>query len=127
VTRFVLTPATLPRILAAVSNSPPGAVITIREGDTRTLDQNAALWARLGDVAAQVEWYGKRLSADDWKCVFSAALKRSQVVPGLDGGFVVVGQSTSRMSKREFSDMLELITAFGACHGVKWSDSREEL
>lgn len=110
------------RAIDAVRNAPIGSAVTIREGDSRSLAQNDCLWGKLADVAAQVEWYGKHLSPDDWKCVFSSALKKSQVVPGIDGGFVVVGQSTSRMSKREFSDMLELINAFGAEHGVRWSD-----
>ena len=31
-------------------------------------------------------------------------------------------QSTSKMSKREFSDMLEIVYAFGADKGVVFSD-----
>jgi hypothetical protein len=37
------------------------------------------------------------------------------VVPNLEGtGFVALGLSTSKMSKREFSDLLELVNAFAA-------------
>ena len=36
------------------------------------------------------------------------------VVPGMEGGFVVLGSKTSHMSKRELSDLIELIYAFGA-------------
>ena len=64
---------------------------------------------------------------DEWKDVFSAALKKQKVVPGLDGGFVVCGQSTSRMSKREFSDLVELIYAFGAERGVVFSGQSERM
>jgi hypothetical protein len=32
------------------------------------------------------------------------------------------GISTSKMSKQRFSDLLEIINAFGAEQGVKWSD-----
>jgi hypothetical protein len=88
----------------------------------RNLDQNAKLWAMLTDVASQVEWYGQKLSKDEWKCVFSASLHQQKVVPGLDTGFVVMAQSTSRMSVADFSEMIELITAFGTQHGVKWRD-----
>ncbi|WP_323162720.1 recombination protein NinB [Pseudomonas fulva] len=42
-------------------------------------------------------------------------------MPGLDGGFVVCGQSTSRMTKGEMSEMQELMAAFGAERGVKFS------
>ena len=88
----------------------------------RTLDQNALLWAVLSDVSRQVEWYGQRLTKEEGKDIFTAALKRQQVVPGIDGGFVVLGASTSRMRKQEFSELIELIYAFGAEHGVEWSE-----
>lgn len=88
----------------------------------RTVDQNRLLWAVLTDVSRQVEWHGQRLTKENWKDVFTAALKRQQVVPGIDGGFVVLGTSTSRMSKQEFSELIELIYAFGAEHGVEWSE-----
>lgn len=85
----------------------------------RTTEQNAALWAALSDVSQQVEWYGKRLTPEDWKHVFTASLRKLEVVPNIDGtGFVALGMSTSRMSKREFSELLELVHAFGAERGV---------
>lgn len=109
------------RAIEAVKCAPDGYVVEVKEA-TRTLDQNALLWATLTDVAEQVEWYGRKLTPDEWKDVFSASLKRAQVVPGLDGGFVVLGQRTSSMTKRDFSDLCELIFAFGAEHDVKWTD-----
>ena len=109
-------------ILAA----PEGYVVTLAE-PTRTLDQNSLLWPLLTEVSKQVDWYGNKLTADEWKDVFSASLKRQKVVPGLDGGFVVCGQSTSRMSKREFSDLVELIYAFGAERGVVFSGQSERM
>ena len=109
-------------ILAA----PEGYVVTLAE-PTRTLDQNSLLWPLLTEVSKQVDWYGNKLTADEWKDVFSAAMKKQKVVPGLDGGFVVCGQSTSRMSKREFSDLVELIYAFGADRGVVFSGKAERM
>ncbi len=101
--------------------APDGYVVTIAER-TRSLDQNAALWPALTEVSEQVDWYGQKLTPEEWKDVFSAALKKQKVVPGLDGGFVVCGQRTSRMGKREFGDLLELVHAFGAERGVRFSD-----
>lgn len=93
-------------------------VVTIQERN-RSLDQNRKLWACLGDVSRQVEWHGRWLDAESWKCVFTAALKQQDVVPNLAGnGFVVIGQSTSRMRVNEFAELLE----FGTERGVKWSD-----
>lgn len=109
------------RAVEAVQRAPDGMVVRISPA-TRSLEQNAALWAMLGDVAAQVVWHGRKLDADSWKNIFSSSLKRQDVVPNLDGtGFVVLGQSTSKMTKAEMSDLLELISAFGAERGVVWS------
>ncbi|MBK9617266.1 MAG: recombination protein NinB [Uliginosibacterium sp.] len=35
--------------------------------------------------------------------------------------FVVLGQSTSKMSIREMSDLMELMSAFGAERGVRFT------
>ena len=85
---------------------------------TRSLEQNARLWAMLTDISDQVEWYGRKLTQDDWKNIFTASLKKQDVVPGLDGGFVVLGVSTSKMTKGEMSDLQTLIEAFGVEKGV---------
>ena len=95
-------------------------VVEVRE-ETRSLAQNARLWAMLEDIARQVDWYGQKLTKDEWKDVFSAAMKRTKVVPGLDGGFVVCGQSTSKMTIAEMCEMQELMEAFGAQRGVRFT------
>lgn len=105
----------------AIRGAPDGYIVTICE-PTRTLDQNAKLWPMLSDVSKQVEWHGQKLTTDEWKDVFTAALRRQKAVPGLDGGFVVCGQSTSKMGKREFAQLIELIYAFGAERDVRWSE-----
>lgn len=89
--------------------------------ETRSLAQNARLWAMLTEVSQQVDWYGRKLTAEEWKHVFSASLKKQDVVPGLDGGFVVLGLSTSKMTKSEMSDLQTLMEAFGAQQGVRFS------
>lgn len=88
---------------------------------TRSLAQNARFWALLGEVSAQVVWHGRKLTPEEWKHVFSASLKRQDVVPGLDGGFVVLGQATSKMTIAEMGELMELISAFGAQHGVRFT------
>ena len=103
------------------------AADVVVEDAKRSLPQNAKLWAVLADVSKQVDWHGQRLTKEEWKDVFTAALKRQKVVPGLDGGFVVLGTSTRRMDKQELSDLLELIQAFGAEHSVEWGDTAAEV
>lgn len=100
----------------------PVELVLRRPKNQRSLDQNRRLWAVLSDVSRQVEWYGRYLSKEAWKDIFSAALERQDVVPGLEGGFVMIGGRTSKMTKQRFADLLTLIDAFGAEHGVQWSD-----
>jgi hypothetical protein len=110
------------RALEAIREAPQGFEVLVKE-PTRNTEQNARLWATLSDIAQQVEWYGKRLTPEDWKHVFSASLRKLAVVPNLDGsGFVALGLSTSRLTKREFSDLIEIATAFGAERGVVWTE-----
>jgi hypothetical protein len=90
--------------------------------EKRSDAQNRRLWAMLTDISHQVDWYGQKLSQDEWKDVFSASLKKQKVVPGLDGGFVICGQRTSKMTKAEMCEMQELMTAFGVERGVQFRD-----
>lgn len=89
--------------------------------EKRSDPQNRRMWAMLGEISAQVDWYGQKLSAEDWKHVLSASLKKQRAVQGIDGGFVVLGLSTSKMSKAEMSELQTLMEAFGAEKGVKFS------
>lgn len=104
------------------ANETKGSVILKLGRKKRNNGQNARLWATLTDVATQLDWYGEKLSQEDWKHVFTASLKKQKAVPGIDGGFVVLATHTSTMNKTEFSELLELIYAFGSERGVRWSD-----
>jgi len=104
----------------AIKTAPQGFFVTIKQ-PTRSLMQNNRLWALLTDVSQQVDWYGRKLAPQEWKDVFTAAMKKQDVVPGIEGGFVVLGRSTSNMTKAEMNDLQEIISAFGAQHDVKWS------
>jgi hypothetical protein len=95
--------------------------LTISER-TRSLEQNARMWAMLHDIAAQVVWHGLKLSPEDWKDMLTASLKRSRNVPNLENnGFVVLGLHTSNMTISDMSDLMELMSAFGAERGVRFS------
>ena len=84
------------------------------------------MWAKLSEISEQVVWYGKKLSAEDWKTVLTASLRQTRVVPTIDGdGFVPLGMSTSKMSVKEMSALLDLIDAFAAQQGVVFTENRE--
>lgn len=115
------------RAVQSIQDAPQGYVVKIQP-PTRSLESNAAMWAALNDVARQVIWHGRRLDAESWKHIFSSSLKKQDVVPNLDGsGFVVLGQSTSKFSKAEMSDMIELIHSFGIERGVVFDDQKGNI
>lgn len=104
--------------LSAIVAAPDDMEVIIQK-PKRNLEQNARLWATLTDISKQVDWYGQRLSQEEWKDVLTAGLKRQKVVRGIDGGFVVIGARTSEMTVTEMSELLELATAFAVQQGVR--------
>lgn len=100
--RIARAPYTKPYVVAANFN------------DGRSLDQNAMLWATLRLISKHVEWHGEKLKPEEWKDIFTAAIRKQRSVPGLDGGLVFLGLHTSRMSKSEMSELLDLIDSFAA-------------
>jgi hypothetical protein len=101
---------------------PDGTTVEFR-APRRSGDQNNLMWSLLGQISKSVDWYGQKLTSEDWKDVLTASLRRTRVVPGIDAGtFVPLGMRTSQMTKEEISDLLELIYAFGAERGVKFRE-----
>jgi hypothetical protein len=113
------------RAIEAVRQAGDEYVVTIRE-PKRSLVQNALMWCLLNELADQVDWHGQKLTAENWKDVCTAALKKQQVVPGIEGGFVVLGTSTRRMTKVEMSELIDFIYYFGSQHGVEFGEQRIE-
>lgn len=124
-----------------------GARTVVIQEPKRTDEQNRLMWAVLHDLADQVGWHKARwrgnqlleegryvLLADDnaaqpvtaeiFKDVLTAALARPRLFGGIDGGVVAVGLSTSRMSKRQMSELIDLAFAFGADKGVAFTEPR---
>jgi hypothetical protein len=95
-------------------------VLTI-EQEKRSLDQNALFWSVLSDLSRQVMWHGQNLTKEEYKDLLTAGLKKQRAIPGIDGGFVVLGSSTSKMTKAEMSDLITLAHSFGDERCVKWS------
>lgn len=104
-----------------VAQAPDGYCVTVGE-PTRSLEQNALMWPLLECLAKQIVWYGVKLSKEDWKDLLTASLRKQRSAPGLDGGFVVFGERTKTYSKAQFSELIELIYAFGSEHNVKFNE-----
>jgi hypothetical protein len=95
--------------------------VTIRQA-TRSLDQNARLWAMISDVS-RAKPEGRTHTPEVWKCLFMSACGHAvQFETGLDGKPFPVGFSSSRMTKAQMSDLMEFVAAWGAERGVVWSE-----
>ena len=123
---FIIQPSPHPsrqRAIEAIRTAQDGFVVTLAEA-TRNLEQNAALWPCLQAFSDQLEWPVNgamcKLSPAEWKTILSAAWRREsvRVAPGIDGGMVMLGERTSTLSKREFSELLEFVHATAADRDV---------
>ena len=64
-------------------------VIEVKQ-EKRSLSENALLHSLLGEIAAQLQWAGKKLDAEAWKRLLTAAWCRArnehiEMLPALDG------------------------------------------
>lgn len=100
-----------------------GIRVTIQTISLRTLAQNRLMWARLEDISKQVDWYGRKLTPDEWKDVLTASLYGYDVVPNIHStGFVVLGLHTHELSVKEMTAVTELAEAFGVLHDVTFKE-----
>ena len=107
--------------IRCIKEAPAGYCVTVSE-PTRTLEQNSLMWPLLDCIAKQVVWYGTKLAKEDWKDILTASLRGQRSAPGIDGGFVIFGERTKTYTKAQFSELIELIYAFGAQHDVEFGE-----
>lgn len=101
-----------------VDLAPPGSVLTIKP-PSRTLDQNALMWSLLSEIS-RAKPEGRTYTPEVWKSLFLHSLGHQQrFESALDGnGVVPVGFRSSRLTKAQMSDLLEVIYEYGARHGI---------
>ena len=99
------------------------------KGSRRSLPQNDKMWAMLTEVARQKEHYGRKYSAEVWKCLFLHQLFEEslhQLIPSLDESEIIkVTRSSRNLSKNEMSELIELIAAWGAQNGVRFANDEQ--
>lgn len=121
---FTMTEALRPKILGLIRLVPVGMVVEIRD-KKRSIEQNAAMWAKLGEIAQQMLWYGERLEPDEWKQMFTAALRGQRIVRGIDNHPVALGVPTSTMTDEEMGLLLTSIDAWAAENGVVFKERKD--
>jgi hypothetical protein len=104
-----------------IDEAPVGAVVNVRQ-PSRSLDQNAKLWAMLSDIA-RAQPLGRRHTTETWKCLFMQACGHAvHFEAGLSGEPFPVGFRSSRLTKRQMCELIDFIQAWGDEQGVTWSD-----
>lgn len=117
------------RAVAAVANAPAGYHVTVKPA-TRSLEQSAKFHAQCGDFArSKVPWAGKPRTAIQWKVLLIsghavATKEGGEIVPGLEGEFVNIRESSALMSKERGSSLIEYTQAYGDSIGVVWSEPK---
>lgn len=106
--------------------APDGWMVVFSE-PKRNNDQNALFHAIVGDIAKSgLQWAGKKLNAAQWKVLLvsghaTATNEGSEMVPGLEGEFVNIRESTALMSKKRSASLIEYAMAFCAQNNVRLS------
>lgn len=101
----------------------------------KTRDQEAKYHSMFADVAKVCVFNGSKRDAETWKRLLTHAfgqIKRQEgepltgggmVIPSLDGTETVqLGFQTRRFTKKQASEFLEFLNAWGAENGVVWSN-----
>ena len=111
------------RCQEAVWDSPDGYRVEISE-PKRTNDQNAKFHALTSDIAKSGhQWLGKPRDAAQWKVLLVsghavATKEGSEIVPGLEGEFVNLRESTAAMSKKRGASLIEYTLAYMAMNEI---------
>lgn len=94
----------------------------------RTDQQNARLWAILGEIVKQrPEHAGRRMDVDDYKVMFVHGLrKEARFIPDMSGeGVIPITYSSSDLTVSEFNDLFEIIEVWCAERGITLSHHQE--
>ena len=105
-----------------IDRAPMGAVMTVRAA-SRTTDQNALLWSVLSEIS-RAKPEGRCHTPEVWKCLFMSACGHAvQFEMGLDGRPFPVGFRSSRLTKAQFSDLIEFVFSYAAEKGIQLTEA----
>ena len=91
---------------------------------TRSLDQNSMLHALFTEASKKCTWQGRKLTPTQWKVLFisghaMATGLGADMIPGLEGEFVNIRESSAQMSVARMTSLIEYIHA--------WMADQEEM
>ena len=105
-----------------IMQAPDGYTVTIGE-QSRSAEANARLHAMISDVADQLEYMGRKRSLEFWKGLFVsgweiATGQKPEIVAGIEGEFINIRNSTTKLSGRKIAELMQYIEAYGVSNGV---------
>jgi hypothetical protein len=107
----------------AIHSRPDGHVLVLQE-PTRTVRQNAMLHSLFSQIAKQAEFHGRRLTAIQWKTLLVSAHAvatgiGTDMVPGLEGEWVNIRESTAQMGVKRLNSLIEYTLAWAADNDIR--------
>ena len=115
------------RATDAVKAAPEGYAVTVSE-PTRNGDQNSKFHAICGDIArSKLPWAGKPRTGVQWKVLMVsghavATNEGAEMLPGIEGEFVNLRESTALMSVKRSASLIEYTLAFCAMNSVRLTE-----
>lgn len=94
----------------------------------KSRDQEEKYHAMIGEIAKQAQHLGAKWDAESWKRLLvdqfcrENDIKTGVVIPNLSGdGIVQLGFQTRKFTKEQASEFVEWLNAWGAKHGITYS------
>lgn len=94
----------------------------------KSRDQEEKYHAMIGEIAKQAQHLGAKWDAESWKRLLvdqfcrENDIKTGVVIPNLSGdGIVQLGFQTRKFTKEQASEFVEWLNAWGAEHGITYS------
>lgn len=92
----------------------------------RSLDQNAKLHAMFGELEKKATYLGRRLTLNQWKTLMISGHAvavgiGADLIPGIEGEFVNVRESSAQMSVARMTSLIEYVHAWAALNKVKFN------
>jgi len=115
-----------PKVLTALN---AGKQLTLEiKNANRSCQQNAKYHAMIDEIAQQAQHLGSKWDAESWKRLLvdqflkDNGQKTGKVIPNLAGdGIVQLGMQTRDFTKEQASEFVEWLFAWGAEHGITYT------
>lgn len=114
----------------ALRRAPADYVVTLAPR-TRSNDQNAMFHAICDDIAKSGHtWAGKQRTAAQWKVLLIsghavATNEGAEVIPGLEGEYINIRESSALMSVRRAASLITYVLAYCDSNGITLTETRK--